>query len=88
MENAGSFTIDEWCRWRRISRSTLYDMWGQGKGPRRMYAGGRVTISREADDDWRREREAEQPTPDEIERRSERARQAARGGRVNAEATA
>ena len=37
----------------------LYLLWGEGKGPRRMQVGSRVTISREADDEWRREREAD-----------------------------
>ena len=57
-QKIGSFTIDEWCRYRRISRPKLYLLWKEGKGPRRLRAGARVTISREADDEWRREREA------------------------------
>jgi hypothetical protein len=60
--NSGSFTIDEWCRYRRISRAKAYQLWQAGKGPRRLRVGARVTITREADDEWRRERELEAAT--------------------------
>ena len=62
--DTGSFTIEEWCRHRRISRAKLYQLWQAGKGPRRLRVGTRVTITREADDDWRREREAESRQPE------------------------
>ena len=58
VEAGGSFTIPEWCRRRRISVAFYYKMQKEGWGPRTMSAGGRQLISAEADDKWRREREA------------------------------
>jgi hypothetical protein len=54
-----SFTIDEWCDHRRVSRSMFYKLRGKGKAPRTHNAGTKQLISPEADRDWIREREAE-----------------------------
>jgi hypothetical protein len=54
----GSFTIREWCAFRRMSHSMFYKMQREGWGPKTMSVGGRQYISTEADDTWRREREA------------------------------
>ena len=54
----GSFTIREWCTYRRVSVSFFYKMRAEGWGPDTMAAGARETISSEADAKWVREREA------------------------------
>jgi hypothetical protein len=54
----GSFTIREWCAFRRISVAMFYKMRQEGWAPKTMSVGGRKLISTEADDAWRREREA------------------------------
>jgi hypothetical protein len=55
----GSFTINEWCGHRRISRGEFYKLKKIKKAPRLHYAGTKPLISREADADWVRDREAE-----------------------------
>ena len=50
--------IDEFCRAHRISRAHYFNLKKAGLGPREMKLGTRVSISREAAADWRREREA------------------------------
>ena len=58
---AASFTIDEWCAHRRVSRSEFYNMKARGTAPRthRIGKAGHVRISAEADRDWLRKREKE-----------------------------
>ena len=56
--SANSFTIDEWCVYRRVSRGGLYNMWKAGIGPRYYHNGSRRLISVEADAAWLAEREA------------------------------
>jgi predicted DNA-binding transcriptional regulator AlpA len=41
-----------------ISRATLYNAWRGGGGPKRMRIRGRVLVSREAMELWRRELES------------------------------
>jgi len=41
-----------------ISRATLYNAWRDGGGPQRMRIRGRVLVSHEAIERWRRELEA------------------------------
>lgn len=53
-----AYTVDEFCRAHRISRSKLYDLWRSGLGPRRMMIGTTVRISREASKDFRRQCES------------------------------
>jgi hypothetical protein len=56
------FLIEEWCEKRRISRAFYYVMRREGKGPRELRNGRKVTITHEADMEWQRAREAEQAT--------------------------
>jgi hypothetical protein len=52
--NGGSFTINEWCAHRRISRTEFYNMQARGDGPRihRIGKAGHPRISAEADAAW------------------------------------
>jgi hypothetical protein len=50
-----AFTKSEFCQRNAISRAFFYKLKKQGKGPREML--GRIT--RDAELDWQREREAE-----------------------------
>jgi hypothetical protein len=59
-----SDTLATWCVKRRVSRSSLYRLRSQGKGPRLHYVGVSPRISPEADRDWVREREAEAASKD------------------------
>ena len=52
------FTIREWCERNRISQPFFFKIQREGIGPRTIRIGRRVLISREADEAWRREREA------------------------------
>jgi hypothetical protein len=47
-----AYTVDEFCEAYRISRSQLYKLWRQGKGPRWMGVDGRRRITTEAARDW------------------------------------
>jgi hypothetical protein len=53
-----SFTLDEWCARRRVSRSSFYKM-PESLRPRTHNAGVKVLVSAEADEEWLRERESE-----------------------------
>jgi hypothetical protein len=53
-----SRTINQWCADRRVSRSTLYLMWREGRGPKFYRAGRAIRISEEADAAWLAESEA------------------------------
>lgn len=53
-----AFTVAEFCKAHRISRSFLYSEWKAGRGPRFMRAGVKRIITGEAAADWRRECEA------------------------------
>jgi hypothetical protein len=54
-----SFTVAEFCQLERISRSALYNLWKQGKGPRYYLAGTHRRITGQARRDFHREREAD-----------------------------
>ncbi len=54
-----AFTVSEFARAFRFSRATLYALWRDGEGPKRMSVRGRVIISRAAADEWRRNRESQ-----------------------------
>jgi len=56
-ERGGSFTILEWCAYRRISRAMFYKLAAAGDAPRTHRAGNKRLISAEADADWLRDRE-------------------------------
>jgi hypothetical protein len=55
----GSFTIGEWCDYRRISRAMFYELDKQGLAPKTHNVGVKRLISGEADIAWVRAREAE-----------------------------
>jgi hypothetical protein len=54
-----SFTIAEFCEVERMSRSALYNLWKQGKGPRYYLNGTSRRITGQARRDFHREREAD-----------------------------
>ncbi len=58
-EEAAAYTIAEFCRRYRISRSALYAQWRAGHGPRIYRIGRTARISAEAAATWIAERESE-----------------------------
>jgi hypothetical protein len=52
------FDIPGFCKWAKISRSTLYQMWEAGAGPRFFKAGTAVRITKRAGREWFVDREA------------------------------
>jgi hypothetical protein len=52
-----AYTVAEFCRSHRLSRSKLYQLWAAGIGPRVLRVGVKVLITAEAAAEWRRERE-------------------------------
>ena len=72
-----SFTIDEWCRHRRVGKWKLYELWRQDRGPRFHLIGARRLISEEADADWVRQQEQLTESP-EVGAAIKRAREKAR----------
>ena len=55
-------TITEFCLTEKLSRSQLYKLWRQGKGPRTYRIGNRPRISPEARREWRQALEVEGET--------------------------
>jgi hypothetical protein len=55
----GSFTVSEWCAFRRVSRAMLYKLWAANKGPQSHRVGVKRLISAEADARWVADSEAE-----------------------------
>ena len=55
---AAAFTIAEFCRAHRNSKSMYFKMSNLGLGPREMAVGSRRLISQEAAAEWRKAREA------------------------------
>lgn len=47
-----SFTINEWCSLRKVSRTEFYEMQKRGDGPRTYRVGRFQRISGEADAEW------------------------------------
>ena len=58
-QRQASFTVKEWCEFRRISPAMFYKLDAQGLAPKSHYAGVRRLISDEADRDWLAARENE-----------------------------
>ena len=60
-----TYTVTGFCREHNLSRSYLYQLWSEGRGPRRLKIGRRTLISGEAAADWRlrMERETEEQAP-------------------------
>ena len=50
--HAGAMTPVEFCARYQISRSTLFKLWSEGKGPRRFRAGRAVRITLRAAEEW------------------------------------
>jgi hypothetical protein len=64
-----AFSVAEFCLRNRISPTTFHKLKREGRGPRVMWLGAAQRISREAEADWRRAREAEAASQDaELER--------------------
>jgi hypothetical protein len=57
-ERHDAFSIDAFCDRHFLHKNTLFRLWREGRGPRRMQIGRRVLISAEAAAEWRREVEA------------------------------
>jgi predicted DNA-binding transcriptional regulator AlpA len=53
-----AFTVAEFAQAYRLSRATLYNLWRDGEGPKRMRVRGRVVVSKDAAEQWRRDLEA------------------------------
>lgn len=53
------YTLAEWCRLRRCSRSNFYRLLAVGKAPRTYVVGTHRRITTEADAEWLRAREVE-----------------------------
>jgi len=58
-QRKGSFTVSEWCEFRRVSRAMLYKLWASKKGPRSHCVRVKRLISAEADARWVSELEDE-----------------------------
>jgi hypothetical protein len=52
-----AFSITEFCRRHSFSKAHFYVLKAAGLGPREMRVHGRVLISKEAEQEWRRARE-------------------------------
>jgi predicted DNA-binding transcriptional regulator AlpA len=52
-----AYDVIEFCHRHAISRSAFYNSLKNGTGPRIMRLGSRVLVSKEAAEQWRRERE-------------------------------
>ncbi len=61
-----SYTVEEWCRHRRVGKWKLYELWKQGRGPRFYMNGPRRIISDQADADWNRQEEERAQTPEAL----------------------
>ena len=57
-----TYTINEFCRVEHISRSLLYQLWQQGRGPRYFFVGTHRRITEQARQDWHRQLEAQAAT--------------------------
>jgi hypothetical protein len=58
-EDRNSYTVEEFCTAERMSRSMLYKLWAQGRGPRFYMVGTVRRISHRARIEWQQAREAE-----------------------------
>jgi excisionase family DNA binding protein len=58
-DDSYSYTVEEFCEVERISRSMVYKLWSQGKGPRFYMVGSVRRISHEARIGWQRQLEDE-----------------------------
>jgi hypothetical protein len=58
-EDRNSYTVEEFCTAERMSRSMVYKLWKEGKGPKFYWVGTVRRISPEARIGWQRQLEAE-----------------------------
>jgi predicted DNA-binding transcriptional regulator AlpA len=63
MPATGVFDVSTFCESHKISRSFLYKLIAEGRGPRLMKLGRRTLISVEAASEWRARMEVESPQP-------------------------
>jgi hypothetical protein len=56
-----AYSIQQFCSRHSLSRSSFYNLKAAGKGPKLMTANGRVLISKESAEAWRRQCEASGP---------------------------
>lgn len=54
-----TYTVPQFCDAHNVSRTHLYALWKEDKGPRLMKVGRRTLISAEAAADWRKRMEDE-----------------------------
>lgn len=47
-----AYTISEFCQISKTSRAKLYQLWSEGKGPKKFKIGRRVLISDDAIRSW------------------------------------
>jgi hypothetical protein len=59
MTSHQSYTVDEFAEAERMSRSMLYKLWGQGKGPCFYMLGTVRRITHDARIEWQQARQAE-----------------------------
>jgi len=57
--DTAAYTVSSFSEEHHISRSYLYRLWSEGRGPRRTKLGRRTLISGEAAAEWRRRMETE-----------------------------
>ena len=53
----GSWALREWLEYRRVCRSTYYNMLADGTAPKTYFIGTKRFISEEADREWLAQRE-------------------------------
>jgi hypothetical protein len=58
-EDRNSYTVEEFSEAERMSRSMLYKLWSQDKGPKFYWVGSHRRISHQARIEWQQAREAE-----------------------------
>jgi predicted DNA-binding transcriptional regulator AlpA len=63
MRTTGVFDVSSFCESHKISRSFLYKLIAEGRGPRLMKLGRRTLISVEAAAEWRARMEGQSPQP-------------------------
>ena len=54
-----SYSVEDWCKHRGVSRSMFYKLAEQGKAPKTYHVGVRRFVTDEADAEWLAAREAE-----------------------------
>lgn len=57
MSESPLFTTKEFTEYARISMSTLYMLWAQGRGPDRTRVGKRIFIAKDTAAEWLKEQE-------------------------------